>query len=216
MTDEHLDLVGLLGARICHDLISPLGAVANGLELMEITGQHQGEELELVKASSQAANSKLKFFRIAFGRGSPDQMLSPSHLPHGMLEDVLGAGRCDWSTNAPIPQSHAKLACLLVLCAHSALRQHGRIRVKHEGNEILIFAEGQILPDLAPLLSALGTDQAWPERLEPTHVQFPLARQSANNSQLTISYNRDVNGFTLKAEPAEISCEQRHPLPQDT
>jgi len=65
-----LDLAALLCSRVCHDVISPVGAIANGLELMddpETDAEMKKTAFEMVKSSAKTATAKLKFCRIAFG-----------------------------------------------------------------------------------------------------------------------------------------------------
>src|SRR5919109_2095728 len=69
VTLEALDLAALLCSRVCHDLISPVGAIVNGIEVME---EDKDEEtkvfaLELIKKSAHQASAKLQFCRLAFG-----------------------------------------------------------------------------------------------------------------------------------------------------
>ena len=72
---EKPDITALVTARMCHDLASPLGAVGNGVELVEMAGQTLGQEGELVKASVNAAAAKLKLFRIAYGQFHSEEIL---------------------------------------------------------------------------------------------------------------------------------------------
>jgi len=65
-----LDLASLLCSRVCHDVISPVGAIANGLELMDdedTDAEMKATALQMVKSSARTATAKLKFCRIAFG-----------------------------------------------------------------------------------------------------------------------------------------------------
>ena len=66
---EPLDLAALLCSRVCHDVISPVGAIVNGLEVLE---ENEDEEtrtfaLDLIKKSAGQASAKLQFCRLAFG-----------------------------------------------------------------------------------------------------------------------------------------------------
>ena len=61
------DLTALVGSRICHDLISPLGAIGNGLELLQLSGLPQGPEWALIAESVENASARIRFFRIAYG-----------------------------------------------------------------------------------------------------------------------------------------------------
>ncbi len=69
------DLAALLGSRICHDLISPLGAIGNGVELLAMSGQ-SGPEMAMIEDSVRNANARIRFFRMAFGPASADQSAS--------------------------------------------------------------------------------------------------------------------------------------------
>ena len=64
-----LDLSALIGSRICHDLINPLGAIANGVELIALTVAEQTPEMLLFAESVEAANARIEFFRLAYGTG---------------------------------------------------------------------------------------------------------------------------------------------------
>ena len=72
---HHSDsLATLIGSRICHDLISPIGAITNGLELLELSGAAQSPELALVVQSVADARARIQLFRLAFGVASAGQM----------------------------------------------------------------------------------------------------------------------------------------------
>ncbi|HMS96693.1 MAG TPA: histidine phosphotransferase, partial [Tabrizicola sp.] len=64
MTDQP-DLAALIASRICHDLISPLGAIGNGVELLAM--ERAGPELDLLSESVAHANARIRLFRISFG-----------------------------------------------------------------------------------------------------------------------------------------------------
>ena len=74
-------LASLIGSRICHDLISPICAIHNGLELISLSGPVQHEaEISLITQSCQNAASRIKFFRVAFGASGSDRQLSTDTL----------------------------------------------------------------------------------------------------------------------------------------
>ena len=72
MSDDQ-DLSALLGSRICHDLISPLGAIANGVELLQMSGAAASPEVALIAESVANANARIRFFRVAYGIASAGQ-----------------------------------------------------------------------------------------------------------------------------------------------
>src|SRR5260370_40532632 len=69
LTIGALDLAALLCSRLCHDLISPVGAIINGLEVMEEDKDEETKTfaLDLIKKSATQASAKLQFCRLAFG-----------------------------------------------------------------------------------------------------------------------------------------------------
>ena len=66
---ESIDLAAMLCSRLCHDMLSPVGALSNGLELlsMETDPEMRRSVIELLEQSSRTSTNKLKFFRLAFG-----------------------------------------------------------------------------------------------------------------------------------------------------
>ena len=81
------ELNALIGSRICHDLISPLGAIGNGIELLTMSGMSAAPEITLISESVDNANARIRFFRIAFGAASADAVTSHSEVT-GILADV--------------------------------------------------------------------------------------------------------------------------------
>jgi histidine phosphotransferase ChpT len=71
------DLTSLIGSRICHDLISPLGAIGNGVELLAMSGTAPGPEMDLISQSVENANARIRFFRVAFGAARGGQPRGP-------------------------------------------------------------------------------------------------------------------------------------------
>ena len=93
VTLEALDLAALLCSRVCHDLISPVGAVVNGVEVMEDDADEQTKAfaIELIKKSATTASARLQFCRIAFGAagsaGASIDLGDAEGVARGMLED---------------------------------------------------------------------------------------------------------------------------------
>ena len=90
---EALDLAALLCSRVCHDLISPVGAIVNGLEVLEEEKDETTKEfaLDLIKSSAATASKKLQFCRIAFGAagsaGAQIDLGDAETISRGFLED---------------------------------------------------------------------------------------------------------------------------------
>lgn len=78
MLDKQTDIAATISARICHDLISPIGAISNGLELLALSGAPQPSELTLISKNLRNANAKICYLRIAFADNAATGTVSVS------------------------------------------------------------------------------------------------------------------------------------------
>ena len=173
MTQNTVDLATLIGSRICHDLISPIGAIDNGLELLNMSGSVEGPELELIQQSVGSASARIRFFRIAFGAAG-DQMVGPSEIT-SILRDLYDSSRLelDWTPADPQPRSSVRLAFLGVLCLETAMPYGGRAEVSEkEGAWVLEGTADKINMDL-DLWDHLAAETAQ-HPLQPSQVEFAL------------------------------------------
>lgn len=139
MTDEKLDarVAELLCARLCHDLISPVSAVSNGVELMAELGDSVGADaMSLIAASAGEASRKLQFFRMAFGsaRGSSGGNASLADARVGFLELPVGERiTLGWQQKPElardVPREATKMVLNLALSAIDCLAGSGRLEV---------------------------------------------------------------------------------------
>lgn len=168
------DLIALVSSRICHDLISPIGAISNGVELLSAPGKQLSPEMSLIADSVGAASAKLRFFRIAFGaapQGAQIQM--------GELREIVGAnlgGRSQAQFHAAvtaIPRLHAKALLLSLLCLERNLPLGGQSAIDLTGDGFRIDTLAPKLRD-AEDLWALVAEGTSPDTLRPDAVQFPL------------------------------------------
>ena len=147
-----IDLASLLCSRLCHDLLSPVGALNNGIELLADEQDPEMRErcLELLAESARASANKLKFFRLAFGAagGFGDEI--DTREARTALEGLFGAEKrieLGWLvTDDKLPKDATKLLLNLALIAGDALVRGGRLDVGAErserGLELVIRAEG--------------------------------------------------------------------------
>lgn len=166
-------LAALVASRICHDLVSPLGAIANGLELMALTGESSPES-ELIAESVASANARLRFFRMAYGISGPGQVASRSEIA-STLQAVSRGGRLafEWDAVGDPPREEARPVFLLLQCLESAMPMGGRIRVTHDGTHWTVTGEGgSMRVDEALWLALQAPDGAPPDA--PGLVQFAL------------------------------------------
>ncbi|MFL6729648.1 MAG: histidine phosphotransferase family protein [Sphingomicrobium sp.] len=155
-----VDLASLLCSRLCHDLMSPVGALNNGIELLADEQDPEMRErcLELLADSARASANKLKFFRIAFGAGGGFGEAIATDEAEAALQGVFGPERrieLGWMVDGDkLPKGAVKLLLNLALLAGDALVRGGRLDVGAERDggalELVIRAEGpRILLDPA-------------------------------------------------------------------
>ena len=116
MDSRHVNLSALIGSRICHDLISPIGAINNGLELLGMSGDQSGPEMDLIQESVGNASARIRYFRVAFGAAG-EQTMGRSEIT-SILGDVVSGARLDvaWGPMDAQPRSEVRLAFLALLC----------------------------------------------------------------------------------------------------
>ncbi len=178
MGDTNVNLAELIGSRICHDLISPIGAINNGLELLEMVGTVQSPEMELISGSVGSAGAKIRFFRIAFGSAS-DQPLGRAEVTE-LLKDVESVGRVrvNWHVSDAMPRNQVKLAFLALMCCESAMPMGGVVTVANNGGSWTVTGVADKLNIDADLWKNLPKGQ-FANKVTPARVQFALLPQTA-------------------------------------
>jgi histidine phosphotransferase ChpT len=146
MTDASgLRIAGLLASRLCHDLVGPLGAVSNGLELIAEDDAMAKEALALAQRSAKRAASRLQFFRYAFGAAGGEPNFGPAEARPIAL-NLLSSGEIsiDWpeGKDFDLPTGAGRLLLNLALLAAECLPRGGGIRVGLTSNRIAIEATG--------------------------------------------------------------------------
>ena len=128
---EALDLAALLCSRVCHDLISPVGAIVNGLEVLEEEKDDATKEfaLDLIKKSAGTASAKLQFCRIAFGAagsaGAQIDLGDAETIARGFLEDEKT--KLAWNLPRVLsPKNRVKLLLNMLVIAGQAIPRGAR------------------------------------------------------------------------------------------
>ncbi|WP_375172994.1 histidine phosphotransferase family protein [Pseudooceanicola sp.] len=174
MSQDSETLARLIGSRICHDLISPVGAIQNGIELLAMEGQ-AGPEMALIEESVANASARIRFLRIAFGMASDGQAVGHTEI-RSVLEDMGRASRVSYHWPGSEDCSRPQLQCLFLamMCLESAMPHGGAIHIVKEDSAWLARGPAETdRPDAALWTQlARGTPQA--ETTLPAHVQFPL------------------------------------------
>lgn len=171
---DTLDLVALLGSRICHDLISPIGAISNGVELLMMDGGKMGPEIALIAESVANANARIRFFRVAFGIAGENQRIGRPEV-QSILADLTRGGRLtiDWRGPVDLPRNQVKLAFLLIQCLETAMAFGGRITVNPEDSGWMLTGSAEKLK-LDETLWATLADTSQTADITAAQVHFAL------------------------------------------
>jgi histidine phosphotransferase ChpT len=144
-----LDLAALLCSRVCHDLISPVGAIVNGLEVLEEDKDEETKTfaLDLIKKSAHQASAKLQFCRLAFGAagsaGVQIDLGDAEKVARGLLAD--DKTKITWNLPRELmPKNRVKLLLNMLMIAVGAIPRGGTVTVDpaEGGNGFRITASG--------------------------------------------------------------------------
>lgn len=147
-----LDLAALLCSRLCHDMLSPVGALTNGLELLadERDADMRGRIVELLEQSAKTSADKLKFFRLAFGAAGGFGDMVPVEEARALIDALVGNnGRIEarWAISGDVlPKPAIKTLLNLALIGIEALVRGGTLdlgaELREGESEIVIRAAG--------------------------------------------------------------------------
>jgi histidine phosphotransferase ChpT len=191
------EFASLLCSRLCHDLLSPVGALNNGIELLadEHDPEMRARCLELLGESARASANKLKFFRLAFGAagGFGDEV--DTREARVAIEGLFGGdGRIQlgWMVDEPtMSKSGLKVLLNLVLIAGDALVRGGRLDVGAERNggglDIVVRAEGSRIvldPELKRVLAGASGEGEIAPRAAAAWLVHSLVSEAGGEVQV--------------------------------
>ncbi|MEG8013807.1 MULTISPECIES: histidine phosphotransferase family protein [unclassified Sphingomonas] len=197
MTVSPVDFASLLCSRLCHDLLSPIGALNNGLELLadETDPAMRARCMELLADSARVSASKLKFFRLAFGAAGGFGEEVATREARAAIEGLIGENKrieLDWVVEVPtMPKAAIKVLLNLVLIASESLVRGGRMEIGGEDNaghlEIVVKVEGARLvldPEIRrTLIEGQGSDEVTP-RAAAAYMVHALVTESGGSMQV--------------------------------
>lgn len=186
MTDP-TELAALLCSRLCHDLISPVGAVGNGVELLRASPDAPQEEVALIEDSAGMAQAALSYFRVAFGAASAEAELGATELGRIVAAHFRhGRAAIDWRVTEALPRREARPLLLMILAAVAVLPLGGRVGVEAApGGAQRVVAEGRRIR-LAPEAEAVLRDEAAPASPREAHLVLLRALNGASGHALAI------------------------------
>lgn len=217
MTTPSLELASLLCSRLCHDLLSPVGALSNGLELLadEKDPEMRQRCIELLEQSAKASADKLRFFRLAFGAGGGFGETITLDEPRAVVDALVGnTGRVsvNWSLGGDaMPKSAVKVLLNLALIGIDALVRGGTLDIAAETrrgdngdvSEIVIRASGARIafdPAIGHALDGTLAPDALSSRTAPAWMVRQLAEALGGGLQTHVSADALVMGAVLPAD----------------
>ena len=183
LTIGALDLAALLCSRLCHDLISPVGAIINGLAVMEEDKDEETKTfaLDLIKKSATQASAKLQFCRLAFGAagsaGAQIELGDAEKAARGLLED--GKTTLVWNLpRALVAKNRAKLLLNMLLVASGTIPRGGTLMAEPMSEGYQVSARGlnaRLGPATADLLAGSPAEPVNAHAIQPVYTGI-LAR----------------------------------------
>ncbi len=173
MSNNTPDFAALIGSRICHDLISPIGAINNGLELLGMAGEASGPELNLISESVDNASARIRFFRLAFGAASA-QEITRREITTVLLDMTRGSKlHVDWQPDSGAQRCDVRLVFLAEQCLETAMPYGGEISISKDVNGWSVRGNSEKFNVNADLWSILADGKIHAE-ITPAQVHFPL------------------------------------------
>ncbi|WP_033925936.1 histidine phosphotransferase family protein [Sphingomonas sp. 35-24ZXX] len=207
---SEIELASLLCSRLCHDLLSPIGAMNNGLELLadETDPEMRARCIELLSDSARASASKLKFFRLAFGAaggfGDKVDVNEPRQLIEGLVADKPRI-ELQWHVpTAMLAKPAVKVLLNLALIGLDGLVRGGQLIIAAEEQggtcEIAVNATGpKVVIDealAATLQGMIGSGPLSP-RTAPAYMIERITRANGGTIQLAATPESLIIGATL-------------------
>jgi len=182
---EGLDLAALLCSRVCHDLISPTGAIVNGLEVLEEKDNDEETKtfaLDLIKKSARTASARLQFCRLAFGAagsaGAQIDLGDAQNMARGHIED----GKCTITWNLPrllLTKNRVKLLLNMLVIAQHTIPRGGMLTIDPLGEgETMSFRvtatghNARLPQNIAELLSGERGPAADAHAIQPYYTRL--------------------------------------------
>lgn len=201
------DLAALLCSRVCHDIISPVGAINNGLELLE-EGGADAEAMDLIRSSALNASVRLKFARLAFGAsGSASASIDTGEAEKAVQDFVATDRKTEVSWHGPraiIAKNKVKLLLNLFLIAYGAIPRGGSIGITLEDLDsnprFRLAARGRLVrvpPKFLQVQSGTLDEPVDAHTIQPYYTVL-----LASEARMTISARATAEEVVFAAEPA--------------
>jgi histidine phosphotransferase ChpT len=212
-----LDLAALLCSRVCHDVISPVGAIINGLEVLD--GEEDEEmravAMELIKKSATSASARLQFCRLAFGAAGSFGAMIDTGDAEKVARDIFVNDRMslEWiGARRLASRNSVKLMLNLCVVAATSIPRGGIITVDVAGDDdnaptIRVDARGSN-PRLSHGATEILTADSPVEAIDGRSIQVYFTALLARECQVVLSASTSGDTLTLTATPGSPSSLQ--------
>lgn len=179
-------------------MVSPLGAIGNGIELLTLGDFGERAELQLVQNSVNLANARLRFFRIAFGSSKPGPGPSAGEL-NGALEALTLEGRfaVDWKMPEGTDRATVQLCFLAILCLQTAMPRGGHISAASFGDTRAVSGESDVVVQ-DPAVWSLLSDNSSTAHPTSAEIQFLILRLYLEDKGLTPVVDADDSHIRIR------------------
>lgn len=199
-----VDLAALLCSRVCHDIISPVGAINNGLELLDEGGADE-DAMKLIRASAISASARLQFARIAFGAAGSAGMQIDTGDAQAVATAFINNEKpeLEWlGERELLPKNKVKLLLNLLLIANTTIPRGGKLTVKLEDlkttPKFTLTGQGPMVRVPAKFLE-LHAGQKPEEPIDAHSVQFYYTMLLAREAAMTISLHASPDQIVISA-----------------
>ena len=209
---EPLDLAALLCSRVCHDVISPVGAIVNGLEVLEEDKDEGMREfaLDLIRKSAHTASARLQFCRLAFGAAGSAGAAIDTGDAEKVARGLIADDRTQLIWDAPrafMPKNKVKLALNLCLIAAACIPRGGVMHVIIEGEadeiRMSVTVKGPNLK-LASHVADLLEGRSESGVVDAHGIQPYFTGLVARSSGMGVQVVATSDEIALKAAPAAV------------
>ncbi len=205
---EALDLAALVASRVCHDIISPVGAIINGLEVLDEDSAEDMRKFafDLIQQSARKASAKLQFARLAFGAagsaGAEIDLADAEKVARGYMDEE----KAEFSWESPrvlMPKNLVKLLLNLILLANAAVPRGGTVKATVEGSDKPRFVLRSSGPSarVPPAFESLVPGKLAGVQVDAQSVQAYYTGALARAVSMSISARLDGSDVVIEAVP---------------
>lgn len=200
------DLAAVISSRICHDLVSPVGAIVNGVDLIrEIGPGGLDSEFGMISQSADRASGLLQFYRLAFGAAAEDAEGVSRQALMEKASAMIATPRVSltWSeTGGPaLTRPEARFLSQILLCARSLTGMSANVQVDLPADRtfpVTITIDGDLSSGAEDRLRLLQ-DPAAPVELSPRIIEFVLAGRTSHDLGVMLDVERHSVRTVLSA-----------------